>query len=82
MGVRIKYLGAIPIRKMMWQEIREVRSVAWSGQWLFFSKSSLEGLNYSQIIKQKDIIQIAYREKVVKIVQNYCAEIIGMPDNA
>lgn len=79
-GIKVRYLGVVPIKKFSWTEIMEIRYIEWGGKWLLFSKSLFTVNDYKSIIKQKDVIQIAYKEKVVKVIQcYYYKKIVGLP---
>lgn len=81
-GIKISFLGIFQTRIINWDEIKDIRYVEWGGRWLFFSKSQLDDKNYNLIIKQKDVVQIAYKEKIVKLAEYYSKEIFGLPKNS
>ena len=76
-----KLFGIFRIRLIKWNEISEIRIVSYIGGWVFFSKHPLENIFYDDIVKRKDVIQIAYTEKLINAIREYTdIKIIGYDD--
>lgn len=70
-------------REIKWEELYELRLIGLFSVWLFASKSSLEGLDYHQIIKRKDTIQITFSKKIFNGIRQYCdLPLVGASDEA
>ena len=77
-GVTQLLFGFIRKRHIKWDEITELRLSTFMGAWIFFSKQPLENIFYDDIVKRKDVIQIAFTPKLIKAIREYTnQEIIG-----
>lgn len=65
-GLKISVLGIFRVSKIAWDEIFEIRYYERVRPFLLFSKCSLEGMSYNQIVKRKDVIQVELTKKVYR----------------
>ena len=71
-GIRKSLFRGFRKREIKWEELQELRFILWVGSWIFASKSSLQGLNYNQLKKKKDTIQIPFSKKAYDGIRQHC----------
>jgi len=74
-GIHISLFKIFNKKSFFWNEIKELRVINRVSQWLFIGKVSMEGLNYYQLLKNKNIIQMTFSHNVylaIRLYSNLC----------
>lgn len=79
-GVKKSLFKIFKKTEISWEEMHEIRCYDMISVWIFFSKTSLEGLPYNDIIKHKDVLQIEYSKQLIELIRSFTdKEIINLP---
>lgn len=80
-GIRTSLFRIFKRKELMWDEVFEIRHIIFLNHWIFISDVSLEGMNYQQIIKLKNVIQIESNKKLIDSIRQYSdKQIINLPN--
>jgi hypothetical protein len=81
-GIKKSLFNIFFARKLSWEDIQEIRIIflPMNGYWVFFSKTSIEGLPYDKAMRRKDQINIMYSKKLLSAIRQFTdKEIINLP---
>ena len=83
-GVKTSLFHFFYRKQMAWEEIAEVRYYERIIPFVLISQNeSLLGLEYGEIIKRKDVLQVSLNQKVYKVISKYYSRpIIGLEDKS
>ena len=83
-GVKTSLFHFFYRKQMAWEEIAEVRYYERIIPFVLISQNeSLLGLEYGEIIKRKDVLQVSLNQKVYKVIGKYYSRpIIGLDDKS
>ena len=68
-GITQLLFGFIPMKRIRWDALKEIRFKQHAAAWVFFSKRPLGGLCYDKIVDRRDVIPVPYSEKVIHAIR-------------
>ena len=70
-GITQLLFGFIPMKRIRWDALKEIRFKQHAAAWVFFSKRPLGGLCYDKIVDRRDVIPVPYSEKVIHAIRYF-----------
>jgi len=68
-GIHKALFGHFFKQDLLWHEIKDVKVIVRFDNWLFISKTSMNGLKYEQLQKNKKILQMSGRPEIYKEIE-------------
>lgn len=81
-GIKSSLFHYFKRKEILWEDVKEVRYYSRIYPFLMVSMNgTIEGMEYEEIIKRKDIFQVSLEKKVLEAFNAFCPlEIIGLPE--